>query len=178
MERLYTIPLRKEFQKVPNYKRTSKAIKAIRNFAQKHMKCDNVKIGKHLNLEIWKHGIKNPPHHIQVKAVKDKKGLVKVELVGAPTKEKVPSILRKSRAKFEKKEKKKKEEEKKKKEDTKKETAVEKKVEDKKQEEVKKVKKEELKTIQKEQVKAAPPKKDVKESNVLKQPNAPLDKKF
>ena len=73
MERLYTIPLRKEFQKVPNYKRTSKAIKAIRNFAQKHMKCDNVKIGKHLNLEIWKHGRKNPPPRIKVKMIKEKK---------------------------------------------------------------------------------------------------------
>jgi len=73
MERLYTIPLRREFSKAPNYKRTSKAIKAIRNFAQKHMKCDNVKIGKHLNLEIWKHGRKNPPPRIKVKMIKEKK---------------------------------------------------------------------------------------------------------
>tara|TARA_Y100000034_G_C6893885_1_gene411701 strand:- start:7 stop:495 length:489 start_codon:yes stop_codon:yes gene_type:complete len=73
MERLYTIPLRKEFQKVPNYKKTSKCIKAIRAFAQKHMKCEDVKIGKHLNLEIWKHGRKNPPPRIKVKMVKEKK---------------------------------------------------------------------------------------------------------
>jgi len=71
MERLYTIPLRKEFSKAPNYKRTSRAIKAIRQFIQKHMKCENVKIGKYLNLEMWKHGRKNPPPRIKVKAVKE-----------------------------------------------------------------------------------------------------------
>lgn len=73
MERLYTIPLRKEFSKAPNYKRTSKAIKAIRNFGIKHMKCDNVKIGKYLNLEMWKHGRKNPPTRIKVKMIKETK---------------------------------------------------------------------------------------------------------
>lgn len=73
MERLYTIPLRKEFSKAPNYKRTSRAITAIRTFAQKHMKCEIVKIGKHLNLEMWKHGRKNPPPRIKVKMIKEKK---------------------------------------------------------------------------------------------------------
>ena len=72
MERLYTIPLRKEFRKAPNYKRTARAIIAIRNFIKKHMKSDNVKIGKYLNLEMWKHGRKNPPARIKVKAVKEK----------------------------------------------------------------------------------------------------------
>src|SRR3989344_2330525 len=72
MERLYTIPLRKEFSKAPNYKRTSRAIKAIRDFIKKHMKNENVKIGKHLNLEMWKHGRKNPPPRIKVKAVEEK----------------------------------------------------------------------------------------------------------
>jgi large subunit ribosomal protein L31e len=72
MERLYTIPLRKEFRKAPNYKRTYRAIKAIRDFIQRHMKCDNVKIGTHLNIEMWKHGRKNPPPRIKVKAVKEK----------------------------------------------------------------------------------------------------------
>ena len=73
MERLYTIPLRREFSKAPNYKRTSRAIKAIRAFGQKHMKCDDVKIGKYLNLEMWKHGRKNPPARIKVKMIKEKK---------------------------------------------------------------------------------------------------------
>ena len=72
MERLYTIPLRKEFSKAPNYKRTFKAIKAIRAFGQKHMKCDDVRIGTNLNLEMWKHGRKNPPPRIKVKMIKEK----------------------------------------------------------------------------------------------------------
>src|SRR3989344_5579612 len=91
MERLYTIPLRKEFSKAPNYKRTSRAIKAIRQFIQKHMKCENVKIGGYLNLEMWKHGRKNPPPRIQIKAYTEKEKkkdkeieYVKVELLNAP----------------------------------------------------------------------------------------------
>lgn len=91
LERVYTIPLRKDFLKAPKYKRTKRAISAIKQFMARHMKCDNVKIGRYLNLEMWKHGRKNPPSKIQVKAVKDKKKVkdkemdfVKVELVNAP----------------------------------------------------------------------------------------------
>ena len=84
LERTYNVPLRKEFLKVPKYKRAKKAVKALKQFLVKHMKSDNVKIGKYLNDEIWKHGIKNPPHHVKLNAVKDKEGLVTAELVGAP----------------------------------------------------------------------------------------------
>ena len=90
-ERIYTIPLRKEFMKVPSYKKTSKTITAIKEFLKKHMKVEEVKIGKYLNLELWKHGRKNPPPRIKVKAVKDKVKIkdkevfiVKVELIDAP----------------------------------------------------------------------------------------------
>lgn len=96
LERIYTIPLRKEFLKAPKYKRTKRAIKAIRDFVKRHMKCDNVKIGKYLNLDMWKHGRKNPPSRIQVKTVKDKKKVkdkeiefVKVELINAPEEKKI-----------------------------------------------------------------------------------------
>ena len=88
LERTYNVPLRKEFLKVPKYKRAKKAVKALKQFLVKHMKSDNVKIGKYLNDEIWKHGIKNPPHHVKLNAVKDKEGLVTAELVGAPVVEK------------------------------------------------------------------------------------------
>ena len=88
LERTYNVPLRKEFLKVPKYKRAKKAVKALKQFLAKHMKSDNVKIGKYLNDEIWKHGIKNPPHHVELNAVKDKEGLVTAELVGAPVVEK------------------------------------------------------------------------------------------
>jgi len=91
IERLYTIPLRKEFNKVPNYRKTRKAVIAIRNFMKKHMKCENIKIGSHLNLELWKHGRKNPPPRIKVKAIKDTEKIkdkeieiVRVELPNIP----------------------------------------------------------------------------------------------
>lgn len=88
LERTYTIPLRREFLKVANWRRTEKAVTALREFMVRHMKSKDIKIGKALNEELWKHGIKNPPHHIKVNAVKDDKGTVKVELFGV--KEKAP----------------------------------------------------------------------------------------
>ncbi|RLE42824.1 hypothetical protein DRJ48_02660 [Candidatus Woesearchaeota archaeon] len=86
MERTYNVPLRREFQKVPRYKRAKRAVTALREFISKHMKSDKVKLGEYVNREIWKRGIKNPPHHVKVTAVKDEEGVVTVELVGAPKK--------------------------------------------------------------------------------------------
>jgi len=80
-EKLFTINLRREFIKAPTYKKAKKSIKAIREYIQKHMKVENVKIGKHLNDKIWERGSKNPPAKVQVKVLKEKDS-VKVELVG------------------------------------------------------------------------------------------------
>ena len=96
-ERVFNVSLRKEVEKVPGYKRSSKAIKALRAYVAKHMKCDNVRIGKHLNLKMWSCGKKNPPLKISIKCVKeeiekkDKKKveIVKAEIVGAPEEKKV-----------------------------------------------------------------------------------------
>src|SRR3989338_11232753 len=82
LERTYNVPLRKEYMKAPRWNRTKKAVTALRQFLAKHMKSENVYLSKELNEAMWKHGIKNPPHHIKVKAVKDDKGVVKAELVG------------------------------------------------------------------------------------------------
>ncbi|MBW2971015.1 60S ribosomal protein L31 [Candidatus Woesearchaeota archaeon] len=82
LERTYNVPLRKEFQKVPRYRRSKRAVDALRKFMMQHMKSEDIKIGKHLNEHIWKHGIKNPPHHVKVNAVKDDEGVVRVELFG------------------------------------------------------------------------------------------------
>jgi len=87
IERTYNVPLRKEFQKVPRWQKSQKAVKALRQFLSKHMKSDNVKIGKSINEEMWKHGIKNPPHHVKVNVTKDDKGEVKAELFGMKKKE-------------------------------------------------------------------------------------------
>ena len=83
LERTYTIPLRREYEKAPTYRRAKKAVNALREFMQKHMKSDNVLIGPKLNLKIWDRGIKNPPHHVKVNATKDDKdGVVRVEPFG------------------------------------------------------------------------------------------------
>lgn len=84
LERVYNVPLRKKYQKAPRWKRTKRAVTALKEFVFQHMKAKEVKIGKYVNLELWKHGIRNPPHHIKVNCKKDEEGIVNVELVGAP----------------------------------------------------------------------------------------------
>jgi len=91
-ERTYTIPLRKEWLKVAHYRRSKKAVSAVRAFVQKHMKNDDVKIGRYLNMHLWSRGMKSPPHKVTVNVskVEDKdKSYVKVELVGAPEVKKI-----------------------------------------------------------------------------------------
>lgn len=82
IERVYNVPLRKEWLKKPKYVRAKKAARALREFLVKHMKSQDVKLGKHLNEELWKHGMKNPPHHVKLTAIKDDKGVVRAELIG------------------------------------------------------------------------------------------------
>ena len=107
-EKIYTIPLRREFLKAPRYKRSKRAVSAIRNFLMRHMKAEEVKIGSYLNLEIFKHGRNNPPGKIKVRAVKDKVKIkdkevevIKVELVNAPIEVKEDKIEKKKTAKKE-----------------------------------------------------------------------------
>jgi large subunit ribosomal protein L31e len=88
LERTYTIPLRREYMKVPKYKRAKKAITAIKQFLQKHMKAEEIKLGRELNLKIWERGIKNPPHHVKVNVKKTAEGVVQAELFGFEFKEK------------------------------------------------------------------------------------------
>ena len=82
LERLYVIPLRKEWLKVPKYKRAKKGVKAVKEFLSKHMKAEmnDVKLSRWVNEKVWGHGVKSPPGKIKVKAVKDDKGIVHVEL--------------------------------------------------------------------------------------------------
>ena len=87
LERTYTVPLRREYLKVPNWNRTKKAVSALRQFLAKHMKSEDVRLGTALNNELWKHGIKNPPHHVKVTVSKDDKGAVTAELFGTKKEE-------------------------------------------------------------------------------------------
>ena len=84
LERVYNVPLRFKYMRAPNWKRTPRAVRALREFIFQHMKAKEVKIGKYANLDLWKHGMKNPPHHIKVNCKKDEDGIVKVEIIGAP----------------------------------------------------------------------------------------------
>jgi len=81
-ERTYIIPLRQAVLNAPKYKRAKKAVNATKAFLSKHMKTDEVKLGKHLNEEIWKNGIKNPPGKVKITVFKDKEGVAKAELFG------------------------------------------------------------------------------------------------
>ncbi|HIH92184.1 TPA: hypothetical protein HA281_05250 [Candidatus Woesearchaeota archaeon] len=87
LERTYTIPLSRELLKVPAYKKAKKAVRTVQAFIRKHMKAEKVLVGQHLNMKLWEHGIKNPPKNIKVTTTKDDKGVVRVELFGAPKEE-------------------------------------------------------------------------------------------
>ena len=154
LERVYNIPVRKQTLKVPNFKKANKAMKTIREFIERHMKPVEVSYGKYLNQLIWKHGAKNPPHHLKVTASKDDKGKVTVELVGAP-KEKKTEEKKKA---VKKEEKTVKEAEFKEKPEEKLEQEIEK-VHDKKAEDAKKIEKEEIKEMKKEHPKQHHPQK-------------------
>ena len=151
LERVYNIPLRMETLKVPPFKKANKAVKTVRQFISKHMKSENVVIGRYLNLKIWNHGAKNPPHHVKVNAVKDDKGKVFVELVDAPKEVKVEG--KKKAAKKE--EKTIKEAEFKEKPEEKLEKEIEE-IKEEKAEEAKKAEREEIKELQKEHPRHAP----------------------
>jgi large subunit ribosomal protein L31e len=101
LERSYNIPIRKRTRATAKHKKTPRAVRVVREFLQKHMKAEEVKLGPQLNLHLWKHGIKNPPHHVKVHAIKEE-DVVKAELEGyeykeavkAEKKEKGPATLK------------------------------------------------------------------------------------
>jgi large subunit ribosomal protein L31e len=82
LERTYIIPLRREWRKSPRYRRAKKAVTAVKVFLIKHMKSEDIKIGKYLNEMLWHHGIKNPPCRIKVNVQKDDQNTVRAELFG------------------------------------------------------------------------------------------------
>jgi large subunit ribosomal protein L31e len=94
VERSYNIPLRKKTRETAKHKKTPRAIRIIREFLKKHMKVEEVKLGMHLNEFMWKHGIKNPPHHVKVHVIKED-DVVKAELEGFEYKELVKAETKK-----------------------------------------------------------------------------------
>jgi large subunit ribosomal protein L31e len=142
-EKIYTIPLRREWLKAPKYKRAKKASKAIKEYLARHLKLrgegtDKIKLDPLLNDALWCRGIKKPPHKISVK-VKKQEDKFMVTFVSLPRKFKEEDKeLKKKQKKIEQeKARKEKEKEKKKKEEEEKKKAEEKKKEEKTEEEKK-----------------------------------------
>lgn len=107
IERTYNIPLRREWLKVPRYKRAKKAIIAVKQFLAKHMHQEDfskIKLGEHINLYTWENGIKNPPHHLKVNVKKTDDDIVYAELFGYELKIPEEKENKKSEKKEEKKE--------------------------------------------------------------------------
>ena len=68
--RIYTVNLSKAWD-TPKYRRTDRAINIIKEFTERHMQTDKVKIDQDLNRHIWSRGKKNPPRKIRLRMVKE-----------------------------------------------------------------------------------------------------------
>jgi large subunit ribosomal protein L31e len=77
--RIYTINLGKAWL-TPQYRRTDRVISIIKEFGEKHMRSDEIKVDQDLNRQIWKRGKANPPRRLRVKMIKDEDGTVTVSL--------------------------------------------------------------------------------------------------
>jgi len=89
LEREYIVPLRREWLKVPKYKRATKAVKALKEFMVRNMKIYDrdlrrIKIDQVLNNELRFRGMRKPPTSIKVKAIKFDNETVRVELIDVP----------------------------------------------------------------------------------------------
>ena len=166
LERNYNIPLRIATLKSPFHKKAKKAISTVKIFISKHMKTKEVRIGQYLNLKIWEHGMRNPPNLVKVTATKDDKGVVFVELVGAPKPQPKVEETKKSGKKESKPEGKVEAEFKEIKEENKE-------IKEEKAEEAKEIQKEEIKEMQKEHPKMHPPKMPAQPKVQQTHPTAP-----
>ena len=77
--RVYTINLGKAWI-TPEHKRTDRVVNMIREFAEKHMKSNEIKLDQDLNRQLWSRGKTNPPRRVRVKMVKEEGGTVTVSL--------------------------------------------------------------------------------------------------
>lgn len=87
VDRIYNIPLRREFVKSPKWRRSKKAINAIQAYLVKHTKVSNIKLSRWVNEAVWEHGSKNPPAKITLRVSIDKeKNIARAELAELPKK--------------------------------------------------------------------------------------------
>ncbi len=79
-ERIYTIPLRREWLKARKNYRACRSVSAVKAFLSRHMKSDSVMISESLNQFLWKRGVHKPPSRIRVKASLDDEGRIRAML--------------------------------------------------------------------------------------------------
>lgn len=65
--REYTINLHKRLHGISFKKRAPRAIKAIKDFAQKTMSTEDVRIEPQLNKFVWSKGVRNVPYRVRVR---------------------------------------------------------------------------------------------------------------
>lgn len=68
-EKIFTIPFRDVFA-VERTKRAKKAVSTVRAFLERHMKSEEINIGKSINDALWARGIQKPPRRIRIHALK------------------------------------------------------------------------------------------------------------
>jgi len=103
-EKVFTIPLREAFD-LQRSKRARNASDIVKEFIIKHMKNENVKIGKSINEALWKKGIQKPPRKVRIHVLKEE-DIIYAELLGVeikpPSKEEVKKKEEKKKEKKEK----------------------------------------------------------------------------
>jgi large subunit ribosomal protein L31e len=79
IERIYNIPLRKEWLKEPRSRRSNRALMTVKDFVKKHTKAGEIKISKGVSDFVFSRGFKKPPGAIKVEVQGDfTKVLVKI----------------------------------------------------------------------------------------------------
>ena len=65
--RIFTVHIHKYIHGIGFKRRAPRAIKAIREFARKQMKTEDIRIDTDLNKFIWSQGIRNVPYRVRVR---------------------------------------------------------------------------------------------------------------
>ncbi len=79
-ERIYTVPLRKAYWTGSRLRRAKRAVRILREFVERHMKPEEMRIQPEVNERIWSRGIQKPPRRIRIRATKNADNLVRVYL--------------------------------------------------------------------------------------------------
>lgn len=79
-EKILTINLRKELQKIPKWQRSKKSAKILKQILEKQVKGD-IKLSRDVNEKIWSRSSKKPPAKLRVRAIELENKTFRVELV-------------------------------------------------------------------------------------------------